>query len=327
MYLITLIDIIMIDSIKLWISAEETTGVDLMAELPLKLNGISTTTDDITGKVIIKGYLNSLFVIITENGVCISGSLSKYYYGSNLYTLSFTEIHGAFKRIETELGIPIDSFRVQRLDIAENFIVDYPVKNYYKYLGDLNYYKRQEMNNGVYYNGSNQTILFYDKLNERKDKKEAVLEDYIGKNVFRYELRLEKRLGKLFNRQYVFVSDLMDESFFRGLLERYRTQYQKIYKYKSLLHYSGLRINDRAQFWNQIKLHGINVLGGESVLLDAVRQARKDKAFKNSMHATRIIQDIKNNYKNTDLVVCSSLLDELDNKVARKLDDYLSKNI
>ena len=97
MYLITLIDIIMIDSIKLWISAEELTSIDLMAELPLKLNSISTTTDDKTNRIIIRGYLNSLCVIVTVNGVTISGSLSKYYYGNNMYTLSFSEIKSAFK--------------------------------------------------------------------------------------------------------------------------------------------------------------------------------------------------------------------------------------
>ena len=91
MYLITLIDIIMIDSIKLWLKADEITGINLMVELPQKLNNISTTIDKNTN-IIIKGYLSNLYVMITEKGVCISGSLSKYYYGNNMYTLSFTEI-------------------------------------------------------------------------------------------------------------------------------------------------------------------------------------------------------------------------------------------
>ena len=326
MYLITLIDIIMIDSIKLWISAEELTSIDLMAELPLKLNSISTTTDDKTNRIIIKGYLNSLFVIITENGVTISGSLSKYYYGNNMYTLSFSEIKSAFKMIENQLGITIEKARVQRLDISENFIVDNPVYNYFSYLGELTYYKRQEMNNGIYYNGSNQTILFYDKVHERKLKREKVLDCYIGKNVFRYELRFEHRLGKLFDRKALYMSDLIDALFFSELVKRYMDQFQKIYKHKSLIHYSELQINDRSQFWRQIKLRGIKELGGESVLLQTVKQARKDKAFKSKMHATRITQEIKRLYMNNPFTEVNTLVKELEQKIPEKLNAYLLDN-
>lgn len=326
MYLITLIDIIMIDSIKLWISAEELKSIDLMAELPLKLNGISTTIDDKTNRTIIRGYLNSLCVIVTVNGVTISGSLSKYYYGNNMYTLSFSEIKSAFKMIENQLGITIEKGRVQRLDISENFIVDNPVHNYYPYLGELTYYERQEVNNGIYYNGSKQTILFYDKVHERKVKREKVLDCYIDKNVFRYELRFEHRLGKLFDRKALYVSDLIDALFFSELVKRYMDQFQKIYKHKSLVHYSELQINDRSQFWRQIKLRGIKELGGESVLLQLVKQARKDKSFKNSMHATRIIQEIKRLYMNNPFTEANSLVKELEQKIPEKLNAYLIDN-
>lgn len=323
MYLITLIDIIMIDSIILWLKADEITGMNVMEELPQKLSNISTTIDKNTNNIIIKGYLSSLFVLISENGVYISGSLSKYYYGNNMYTLSFTEIKQAFKMIENQLNIPIEKAKVQRLDIAENFIVDYPAENYWQCLGDMTYYNRQEMNNGVYYNGSNKTLSFYDKGYERKVKKKGVPECYIGKNVLRYELRFMKRLGKQFDRQFLYVSDLILESFFAELLDKYKMQYEKIHKYQSIIHYSDLLINDLAQFRNQIKLLGMQALGGEAALLNTVNQARKDKAFKNNMHATRVIQDIKKTYQSNVFTESHSLVRELETIIATKVEGYL----
>lgn len=312
----------MIDTIKLWLKSEEITSMNLLAELPLRLTNVSDTIDRNTKKIIFKGYLKCLFVLISENGVFISGSLSRYYHGNNMHTLSFIEIKLAFKMIEQKLNIPIEKAKVQRLDIAENFIVDYPVKNYYQYLGEMPFHARNEMKNGIYYNGKEKTSLFYDKIIERKQNNETVPDCYLGKNILRFELRYEKRLGKQFNRQFLYVSDLFLESFFKDLLIRYKMDYQKIHKYRSLIHYSDLLINDWPQFKNQVKLRGMEALGGEAQLLNTLAQARKDKAFKNNMHATRMIRDVKKTYQMGVFTESHPLIDELESKLPEKIDGY-----
>jgi len=295
----------------------------LMVEIPPKLSNITTIVERNTNNVIIKGYLGNLFVMITVNGICVSGSLSKYYHGNNMYTLTFAEINLAFKMLEKQLNIPIEKAKVQRLDIAENFIVNYPIRNYFPYLGDMTYYERQELNDGVYYNGGNKTLLFYDKVSERKFNKESVPECYVGKNILRYELRFMKRLGKLFDRKCIYVSDLLLEPFFTELLYRYKMYYQNIHKNKDIIHYGDLQINDWRQFNNQVDLAGMEKLGGESALLNTLIQAKKDKAFKNPMHATRVIKRIKTTYENNIFTEQSSLVRELDDKIQKKLDVYL----
>lgn len=316
----------MIDTVKLWISSEQCIGTDLMAETPLMLTAIKGTSIDENNKPFIEGYLDTLFVRISENGILINGSLSKYYFGNNQQTLTFKEIGLAFDKIEQKLKLPIKKAKVQIIDIAENYIVDYPVGNYLPCMGELPFHKRQEMSDGLYYNGSNKKVTMYDKVEETKFRRKQLLTSFKRKNVFRYELRFKNRYAKLFDRSHVLVSDILEGSFLGELIESYRELFFKIYKHKSLIHYSELQINDRAQFWNQIKLSGIKAMGGELVLLQAVKQARKDKAFKNNMHATRIIQDIKNTYINDSFTEPNSLVIELEHKVTEKLDEYLLEN-
>lgn len=324
--MITLIDIIMIDTIKLWISSDQCNETDLMAETPLMLTAIKESSIDENNKPFIKGYLDTLFVRISENGILISGSLSKYYFGNNQQTLTFEEIGLAFDKIEQKLKLPIKKAKVQIIDIAENYVVDYPVGNYLPCMGELPFHKRQEMNDGIYYNGSNKKVTMYDKVAETKFRRKQLLASFKDKNVFRYELRFHKRYAKLFDRSHVLVADVLDEVFFRSLIESYRELFFKIYKHRSLIQLSGLLINDRTQFWSQVKLSGIKALGGELELLQAVKQARKNKVFSNNMHATRIIQDIKKVYTDDVFTEPNTLVLELEHKVTEKLDDYSLQN-
>jgi hypothetical protein len=317
----------MIDTINLWLPSEDLTETDILAELSLKLTNTTTKTYDKTGRVTITGYLGSLSVMLAETGICISGSLSKYYKGNNMYTLTFEEIKEAFTKMGNELGVSIENAKVNRLDITENYVVDYPVANYFPYMGDKTHYPKSAAEGGLYYNGSKQTILFYDKVKERKEKKEPVLDCFVGKNVFRYELRFMSRLGRQFGREPLFVSDLLDRAFFKTLLILYIKQYHSIYKHKSMLHYSSLQINNCNEFWKQIKLYGIQALGGEAALLQTINQARKDKAFKNRMDATRIVKGIKDLYQAPALAVSSSFIDELDCKIETGINEYIKLHL
>ena len=320
-------DMRMIDTIKLWLSSEDLIDTDIMAELPLRLTNTSTKIHDKTNRVTITGFLDSLSIMLSDTGICISGSLSKYYKGNNMYTLTFKEIKEAFAKISNALSIPVEKAKVHRLDITENYVVDYPVANYFQQMGDMKHYKRLEADNGLYYNGSKQTVLFYGKVKEREEKKEPILDCFVGKNVFRYELRFIERLGEQFDRKSLYVADLLDKTFFKELLIIYINQYRKIYKHKSVLHYSKLQINDRNEFWKQIKLHGIQALGGEAMLLQTIRQARKDKVFKNKMAATRIIKEIRDVYQTSTLTNSCSLIDELDNKIEAGIKEYVRLNL
>ena len=317
----------MIDTIKLWLPAEDLIDTDIMAELPLKLSNTSTSVNDETNKVKVTGYLGCLSVMLSESGVSIKGSLSKYYKDNNMHTLTFKEIEEAFAKISSTLGIPIEKAKVRRLDITENYVVDYPVSNYFPYMGGMTYYDRLQMNNGIYYNGSKRTVLFYDKVHERKLRKEPVLDCCLNKNVFRYELRFMSRLGGQFDRPALLVSDLLDRAFFRELLVIYINQYHSIYKHKTILHYSKLKTSNRAEFWQQIELLGIESIGGEAALLQTIKQGNKDGAFKNKMTAHRIMNDIRDIYQASVLTDSCSLIDELDGKIVAKIDEYVKLNL
>ena len=70
------------------------------------------------------GYTGGLRVSVTDKRIRIEGSLSKYYYGNNIRSLTLEHTKEALKRLRRELNVPMDKADVVEVDIAENFEVE-----------------------------------------------------------------------------------------------------------------------------------------------------------------------------------------------------------
>ena len=97
--------------------------------------------DLITGEDIIKGELENLKVKQNCNGVSIFGSLPKYLFGNNLYSITRKATEQAIEKISDELLLNVKDSRIYRIDVAGNFKMKKLLKHYLVCLGDLNYFQ------------------------------------------------------------------------------------------------------------------------------------------------------------------------------------------
>ena len=67
------------------------------------------------------GHINGLRVTVTAKHVKVSGSLSKYFRGTNLDSLTLSQVEKAIKQLGKDLGVPMIKADVERVDMAENF--------------------------------------------------------------------------------------------------------------------------------------------------------------------------------------------------------------
>ncbi len=163
--------------------------------------------------------------------------------GDNFKTLSRGDTKRAIEQISDCLKLSFDRADLTRIDVAQNFIMRYDEKLYYPYLGELQYFKRLEQDNGLYYKNGGKTSLFYGKEYEQKVKRNYIPELYKDKNVLRYEYRLLKRLGETLNEPKVKVYMLYDEVFYSNMVRMWKENYLKIHKYNDAIKYYEIAID------------------------------------------------------------------------------------
>ncbi len=191
---------------------------------------MSRTTEFIDGSVTMEGYLKNCRVKIADKGLSITGSLSKYFTGSNYNELSIDTTEQAIEMMSDELKIPLKDSHVRRFDIACNMIMDYKPEAYYLYLGEKKSYCRSEREHSLYYLNSLRKITFYDKIAESKAKKEFIPPELRDLNLLRFELGYISRLPYQFNMPIVKAQDLYDYRFYEKNSKLFLKEYKTISK-------------------------------------------------------------------------------------------------
>ncbi|MGE0018019.1 MAG: phage/plasmid replication protein, partial [Draconibacterium sp.] len=205
-----------------------TPGINFLESIPQHLTKVTSNGITDFGEYV-NGYLDSLKVKVTENRVIVKdSSICKYYLGDNFKTLSKGDYKRAIEKISDSLHLPFHLAHVTRIDFAQNFIMQHESNLYYPYLGESQYYKRLEQNNGLYYNNKKRQLLFYGKVQEQKDKRQSIPELYQNRNVLRFELRFLHRLTNQFNQPEITAGLLYDENFYRDLVKRWKNEYFNI---------------------------------------------------------------------------------------------------
>ncbi len=281
----------MYDTLSLSLPLSDLDASTALSELSLKLNNVTEHHSFATGATTISGKLKSLNFAIRETNIYITGSLCKYHFGNNQQTLNINDTKEAIESLTDFTGLPIADASVYRIDFAENYILEQPEHLYYDHLGAATYYKRVPENNGIYYKSSRRQLVFYGKVHEQKYKNEVILPVLEGKNVLRYEMRLNKKIPTQLKLPPIKAAMLYEPMLYRKLLERYEAEYLSISKKSQLIMDTDV-LGQKNGLWNQILLKGAMEMGGEDALLKMVDNAKRAGGFSSAMAAGRMKKKI-----------------------------------
>ena len=302
------------DTLHLWLPKEQVSNTNLLEEIPPLLSKLKQGYDYHTHETNFTGNFRNIRVIVKDAGVYTTGSICKYLLNNNLQTLNLKQTKDAIKMLSDELRLPMYKADVKRIDIAENFAMNFDVSFYYQFLGKARYYTRLEQNNGIYYRNSKKEMLFYGKQHEMKLKGFAIPEAMQGQNELRYEFRFARRLCEQFNLPELKANQICNEKFYKEILTRWEAEYFKIPKIR-LPNFDLNNLHNMKAFEKQVLLKGIESFGGESAMMQRIEQAKKQGIFKNKMQVKRIKDKVKTLCSTRSLTFESDAILELDRKV------------
>lgn len=275
------------------------------------LHNIRESYDIETGHNWTSGKSKNMVIHYNTNSISISGSLAKYHYGNNLNTLTREDTGNTIAEMSDLLSVDISKSRVQRVDFSTNFITEFKPKYYYKFLGHLTRFHRQEESYSLYYNQTNKKLLFYDKIKEAKNKSMPIPKQFENQNVLRYELRLLKQLNKFFNRQ-VYVKDMSDKEVYYYLIDKWYEHYLAIEKQKNKIEIMSNQINSPKDFDLQLLTGLVQSLGFQYVD-EVIEEMKTKKVFSQKEYYSRL----KSKYRKMSKVQISraDVINEINEKV------------
>jgi hypothetical protein len=251
--------------------------------------------------------------------VKVAGSLNKFWHGDNLTPMTRRNLQDSIECLSDSLTLPADEALVWRLDLACNFVMRLPVTEYTTMLETAPYLARDTVSDSrtVYFKNDKKTLLFYDKIAEMKSKGVFVPDDFLEKNILRYECRLTKRVNEQLKWK-IKAGSLYQEKMYIRLIDLWKKNYDSVSKKREgcEMAFNGIRMmKDAALFW------WIQNQGGEAAIIqkiDAQRQA--GTVTKDQAKAMR--QEVREVLKNPSIVKPSDAIKELDDKVRQAAIGY-----
>lgn len=279
----------MYDTIKIYHRFEY--GKPNIDDVMAQMQSIKEITYD-TGNHIIQGTYKGIRVNYNEHTMSVSGSLAKYHYGNNLETLTMSASEVAIRSLSDLIGFDLSNSIVSRVDFSSNMLTDYKPKYYYKFLGHLSRYNRFDNGDTLYYNQQSKNLLFYDKIKEAKKKQMPIPNEYLGKNVLRYELAIKKELAKFCNRT-IKVKDLYTRDIYNLFLYKWQEIYTNIDKQKNNIEIMQKHIEKPKHFDSQL-LTGLVQKFGYEKIDSMIEEMKLTKTFQHKEYYSRLKRKYRN---------------------------------
>jgi hypothetical protein len=308
----------MYDTTRIFLSLDKAGG-SVMNCLPF-LTNLSDTYKQDTGKTYVAGNAGNLRVGISDYGISITGSLAKFYLGTNLHSLNRSDTRRAFEMMADTLQLPIQKATVSRVDIGVNLMTDYKPELYYPFLGPSRYYQRLVQPKSISYQHTLRSNKFYNKIAESKSKGVSIPEVYKGKHLMRNEVCYMQRLSKQFNQAIITPDTLTDERFYMGMYDRWFKEYEAIQKI-GLAKMDTKKISTPNDYLNQLLAISIQEKGLDTIL-HHVEIMREQKVFKHSAYYSNLKKEIKRLSSGVATTEAPELIQELNKKVARAKAHY-----
>lgn len=306
------------DTLKILLPKSEIKTCSYFSEVPKILTNVADYIPRSSHKHSVLGNFKNFRIRLNDNGISITGSISRYYNGTNLHTLDIKKAREAISKLSDELHLPIKKGIIRRLDVAENFQMINEPSFYYPMLGETFNYRRLEQNNGIEYRQGKKRpghkgMVFYDKIIQHRNCEELIPVELKNKYLLRYELRFLNRLREQFKMPEINVSNIFTEVFYRKVTDIYQSEYFKIKKIRQMNNSFG-KCSNVKQLQKQLLLSGIEKEGGELIVLQNIERLRKENKL-NKMQTNRLKNKVKSLCNTAQLTFESEAILELDKKV------------
>lgn len=238
------------------------------------------------------GFLRNMYVRLYYNQMIITGSLNRYYMGSNVHEFTLKEIRTAIEDLSSTLNIDMRTAQVFRLDLALNLKMDHPVESYLDAFirgrPTGRYQKAEYAEETVSFMNKRRTVQFYDKLAEMKQRKEDIPLELQDLYLLRCEVQFKNRLKAQFKKK-ITLDMLGQNNFFREALNWYENE---MLETRMQRQYKLLKPVNVKSFKDYLALKGLISLGGEEVGVKMIKKAKKEGNL-NKMQSYRLIEQIR----------------------------------
>lgn len=299
-----------IDSIKLFISHTDF-GVSELECLDKRLKDLKTIKGG-KDKGWKEGYYKNFKIKYhLDYGIYISGSISNYYVSFH-NILSYTELPHAIERLGKELGLPLHTARLYRVDLALNIEVDNPIEQYSHYLfSDLPHFERLEQSDGVRFETHKIKIAIYNKSKELWERRKIK----VDRDILRIEFRVMKDLPEVLGIKNLRIEHLYQQEVYHLLLKKFGEYYHKIKKTNIVKSLEEVDYITPKQFseYNWV----LNMTEAQACRM--IEQLNKEGKFKSSQDKSRCKKMVKEAFANPNITKPHHLVEELN----RKVENYL----
>lgn len=209
------------------------------------------------------------------NGITIKDlDFARWLFGDNiLRPLTMEDIKDVIDRLSKILDLPMDQAKVTSMIFWRDFVLQNPVRNYFRYLGTLKNAERIVMTKRLCYKiGKDEELAFYDPMAamKRKERPEA----YTGKNVLRYEIRYGHEFLSSPGALKITAHRLYDGDVFMFLVPAWQNYYKAIQKNNDIdLNFDKIRT--KRNLYRAGDVSWLNTQGGEEKVMEHLRKNLK----------------------------------------------------
>lgn len=272
------------------------------------------------------GFLDGWRVRYANGLLHVSGSLLKSSMPNELGNPSLDALRQAYESLKNRLHIPEDAGgTVRYLEVGWNIIVERPVIEYLSFLRPVGRYQYSSINmsngNGAYLSNEHRVIVMYDKIMERRKKRDQVYQKYQGIHMLRVESRFKRStnawLRSFLKRDSVSMEELFRQENAQMLMDYVQSEIQYILPVIK---------SDNAEWTTPREL--IRLLAGRAVQLDggvdvAVRRIDLHRRTgriraRVAREARRSVYDAYDRYRGIDKADLREEILSSINKIAKK---------
>lgn len=247
----------------------------------------------------IKGGIDNFRVSVSESGISVQGSLSKFYFGNNIQTLSLQQTFEAIQMLSDRLQVSLFEAKVTRIDFGTVLITNKSPETYFKYLGNKRYFERvQKTKHSLTYETKKRVLSFYDKSLEAKKNKISIPEQFKDKNLLRYELRFLNTVCTQLNEKEITGATLCKQAFYLKLVQLWKDEYTSIEKINTNNKIDYSRISTPKDAKDEL-LKSLLLEKDITCINSFVKDLKANSVFKYAKDYTRLQNDIKSFLNNS----------------------------
>ena len=256
-------------------------------------------------------------ISIGEKRIKLTGSIAKQHFGNNFQTIKRPQLIETITDFSEHLQIDVSNFKLNRLDVATNYVTNHTPSIYFDYLGQDKYgnWKRQpQWNTTVYWNQTKRKKLCYDKSQWARDKGLKIPTQFIGLNLFRFENRLMSSfvISEVIGKLKPQVKHLYTEDIYKKIIDEWYKQWKNIEKIKKVK-FNLTNNMTQSEIENLMIANFIDAMGEEQYST-FIQRLKDSKVFKHPSQYTRFKNSIKEK-RRINCVENNPLIDELEMKI------------